>query len=112
MTDYQERIQTMSVNTLDGGDVCTCRNCGGTASRPGPGVYPVGWYGLTVSVPEWYSTGSGKQYIWMGMFCTVTCLVGYGPQLQDAADLAHQAYDPVIPAPPVRNPQGMRRPRQ
>lgn len=103
----------MSVSNPDGGEVCTCRNCGGTAPRPGPGVYPLGWYALTVSVPEWYSgDGSGKKYVWIGMFCTVACLLAHGPQLQADAELAHQVYEPVIPAQAVRNPQGMRHPRQ
>lgn len=34
-----------------------------------------------------------------------------GSQLQADADLAHQAYDPVVAVPPARNPQGMRYPR-
>ena len=102
----------MSVNIPDGSEVCTCRNCGGTARKPGPATYPVGWYGLTVSVPEWYcEDGSGRQYVWMGLFCSVDCLLAHGPELQDKADLAHQVYDPVIPALPARNPQGMRSPR-
>jgi hypothetical protein len=104
----------MSVSSYsDADEVATCRNCGGTARRKRPGTYPVGWYGLTVSVPEWYrEDGSDKQYMWVGMFCSPACLIAHGPKLQADADLAHQAYDPVIPTPPVRNPQGMRHPRQ
>jgi hypothetical protein len=101
----------VSVTTQEDVEIATCRSCMGTARRPGPGMYPVGWYGLTVSVPEWYGTSSGKQYIWLGQFCSVACLLAHGPQLQADADLAHQAYEPTAPAPAVRNPQGMRRPR-
>jgi hypothetical protein len=103
----------MSVSTPDGDEIQRCRNCNGTARRPGPGGYPVGWYGLTVSVPEWYSgDATGKTYVWLGMFCSVTCLLAHGPQLQADADLAHLVYDPAIPEPPARNPQGRRRPRE
>jgi hypothetical protein len=102
----------MSVSIPDSDEIVICRNCRGAARKTSTGWPPTGWYGLTVSVPEWYSDdGSGKQHVWLGMFCTVACLIGYGPQLQADADLAHQVYDPVIPAPPVRNPQGMRYPR-
>ena len=101
----------MSITDIEGNEVYVCRGCGGQARKIDAST-PDGWYSLTVSVPEWYSTGSGKDYVWIGMFCSVTCLVAYGPQLQADADLAHQAYDPVIPKQPARNPQGMRHPRQ
>lgn len=94
----------------------TCRNCGGTAERD-PGNrnrQPAGWYSLTVSVP--YETGNGKQYIWIGLFCSALCLITYGPQLTEQEALARQGYEAVAPvAPPVYagtgNPAGRRGPR-
>ena len=89
----------MSVSAPDCEEVHTCRNCMGTARKQGSGSYPAGWYALTVSVPEWYGTGSGKQYIWLGMFCSVACLLAHGPQLQADADLAHQGIRAGNPGP-------------
>lgn len=94
-------------------ETATCRNCGGTASRRrGGGGSPVGWYGLTVSVPEWYTENAGAEpYVWVGQFCGSECLIAYGPEIARMEALARQAYDAVVPEPPVRNPARRKEPR-
>jgi hypothetical protein len=75
----------------------TCKGCGGVAECGPSGGAPTGWYGLTVAVPAEISTGSGRGYIWVGMFCSVACLASATPQLERQEQLAHQAYEPVRP---------------
>lgn len=82
-----------------------CRNCGGTAPKPGrlpagdPVPQPAGWYNLTVSVP--YPTGTGKHYIWVGLFCSAACLIAYGAELEQQEAVARLWYEAVVPEPPA-----------
>lgn len=92
--------------------VATCRNCGGTASRRAGNSPPLGWYGLTVSVPEWYTEDSGGEpYVWVGLFCKSACLAAYGPDLARMEGLAREAYDAVVPVPAANNSGHRRGPR-
>ena len=101
----------MSV-TQDPDERATCRNCGGTAPRRPQRGSPVGWYGLTVSVPGWYAGDGRKEpYVWIGQFCCAACLIAYGPEITRMEDLHRLAYDPVVPDLPDRNPAGRRGPR-
>ncbi len=100
------------MSTLDGtDDVATCAGCRGTAPRRGGGGMPVGWYGLTVAVPEWYDdSGESPPYRWVGVFCGSACLIAYGPEIARMEDLARQAYDPA-PATASGRPRGRQEPR-
>jgi len=82
-----------------------CRYCSGTAPRPGDGL-PAGWIGVTVSVPGWYcGDGSGPRHVWLGLFCCVAHLLAHGPEMERQEDLARQAYQAVVPDPPVISSQ-------
>jgi hypothetical protein len=82
-----------------------CRHCLGTAPRPDTSI-PVGWLALTVSVPpEYCADGSGRTHIWLGLFCCAACLVAHGPEIERQQDLARQAYQAVVPDPPVISSQ-------
>jgi hypothetical protein len=88
-------------------DISTCKGCRGTAPAPPDGGFPVGWYGLTVSVPAWlHKDISGKRFVWIGLYCCAACLVTAGPAIAAAEELARQAYDAVVPQP--RNPVSRR----
>ena len=53
-----------------------CRSCPKTALIPYPSNegHPYGWYHLTVYVPSWFNTSSGKPYRSIGLFCSAVCL--------------------------------------
>ena len=74
----------------------TCKGCGGVAVCEHAGT-PAGWYGLTVALPPGMATQSGRNYLWVGLFCSVRCLAGSVPELERQEELAHQAYEPVRP---------------
>ena len=76
----------------------TCKGCQGTASNE-MSALPAGWYGLTVGMPPELSTGNGRGYIWMGLYCSVTCLEDTIPALRQQAELARELYEPVVPLP-------------
>lgn len=78
-----------------GARTVVCKGCGGTATAGH--ATPAGWYGLTVSVPPWMITESGKSFLWVGLFCSVACLASSVPELAQQEQLAHQVYEPVIP---------------
>ena len=83
-------------------DIATCANCKGTAPRRGGSGFPVGWYGLTVAVPGWFTNdGQESPYQWVGQFCGAACLIAYGPEIVRMENLARQGYDAVVPRPAV-----------
>ena len=95
-------------NATDG-QVATCRGCWGTAPKREGDRPPVGWYNLTVSVPDGYRRdGDPRPYLWVGLFCSAACLTAHGPVLAEKEALARQGYDAVIPEPAplpaARNP--------
>jgi hypothetical protein len=71
-----------------------CRGCGRKVTTPAPaaGGHPYGWYTLSVNVPP--EVGSnGRPYIYMGLFCSIGCLVGYENALAAAAALTEGLYE-------------------
>ena len=77
-------------------DVITCKGCGGWAPRDRERRNPPGWYGLTVAIPPGLDT-RGRDYAWVGSFCSVRCLSAAVPDLEQQEQLAHLAYEPVRP---------------
>jgi hypothetical protein len=78
--------------------VITCRGCGGRAPRGAGSRSPAGWYGLSVSLPETMTSSRDRGYVWVGQFCSIACLDAAVPELEQAEQLAQQAYEPVRPA--------------
>jgi hypothetical protein len=73
-----------------------CRACRGRAKNPSGGP-PIGWYQLTVGVPEYMETVKGRSYRWAGLFCSASCLAAGMNQIKQDEALERQAYDPEIP---------------
>lgn len=72
----------------------TCGNCGRSVIVPDPTEgHPYGWYSVSVGVPTWFNSGSGKPYRWIGVFCSVGCLVGHEEKLLIMRELAEQVYE-------------------
>lgn len=71
----------------------TCGNCRRSVSVPDPNEgHPYGWYTVSVNVPAWFNPISGKPYRWIGLFCSVGCLVAHEEKLLSMRELAEQAY--------------------
>jgi hypothetical protein len=70
-----------------------CRGCNREATTPNPaGGHPYGWYTLSVNVPP--EVGSnGRPYIYIGLFCSVSCLVGHERTLNEDAELTAGLYE-------------------
>jgi hypothetical protein len=63
--------------------VMTCRGCDRTVEVPDPDNdgHPYGWYSLSVRMPLELNGLTRKPFRWVGMFCSIECLMGHGPQL-------------------------------
>jgi hypothetical protein len=68
-----------------------CAACGLRKEVPGNRA-PYGWYLLSVQVPEWFNSGSERNYRWVGMFCSAACLAAYQPELDKQAALLSTVY--------------------
>ena len=69
-----------------------CVTCNAGAEVPG-GRAPYGWYALSVQVPEWFNSASGKSYRWAGVFCSPACLAGHQGELERQAALMRGVYE-------------------
>ena len=70
----------------------TCRNCGRTVAIPAPSEgHPYGWYSLSVGVPAELGH-SGKTYRWVGMFCSVGCLMAHENKLLEYVEATEGLY--------------------
>ena len=58
--------------------------------------HPYGWYNLTVNVPPVVHTSNdsrpAKPYLWLGIFCSVGCLVAHERVLIEQAELTADLY--------------------
>lgn len=72
-----------------------CKGCGGTAPHRENGRMPLGWYGLTVTVPPEFSD---IGYLWVGVFCGIACLAASIPGMAAQEELARLAYEPAPPS--------------
>lgn len=78
-------------------DYVECRGCHGTAPRPDEqGARPVGWYGLSVQVPAGWT--AGRNYVWVGLWCSVQCLLDTAGELLAQEAIARAGYDVVAPS--------------
>ena len=70
-----------------------CRGCGRQTTAPNPAAgHPYGWYTLSVNTPP--EVGSnGRPYIYIGLFCSVSCLVGHEHTLNMDAELTAGMYE-------------------
>lgn len=73
----------------------SCRQCGRRAETPAPSSdgHPYGWFYLTVNVPPWFNSGSGKPYRAIGLFCSPGCLAAAMPEIGRNAELHREAYE-------------------
>lgn len=55
--------------------------------------HPYGWYSLTVNTPPEMGHAD-KCYRWVGIFCSVGCLMAHEEKLLEYAELARGLYDP------------------
>jgi len=73
----------------------TCRACGRTLEISAPQAgHPYGWYSLSVNVPSHLNSVSGRPYRWVGLFCSVSCLVGHEAELRSQRALMRRLYEP------------------
>jgi hypothetical protein len=83
----------MMIMVRDEGITAVCHGCQGRApSAMADGKRPVGWYGLTVQVPEGYS-GRARDYIWVGLWCSIACLAASIPSLTAQEAAARTTYE-------------------
>ena len=85
------------------GGTRTCKGCGGKADAADGSQHPAGWLGLTAFTPKHIGTGSGKGYVWVGLYCSVACLARDLMNLRYQEELAQQAFEPVRAGPPPRS---------
>lgn len=73
----------------------SCRECGRTADTPDPdaGGHPYGWFYLTVNVPPWFNSASGKLYRAVGLFCSAGCLAAAMPRITADEEMHSHAYE-------------------
>ena len=71
-----------------------CRSCHRTADHRTdiPDGHPHGWYNLTVNVPPELGQ-RGKGYRWIGVFCSIGCLMAHEQILIEQAEEMHGLYD-------------------
>ena len=70
-----------------------CRGCARQATTPAPAEgHPYGWYTLSVNVPPEIA-GGGRAYIYIGLFCSIGCLVGHERTLTEDAELTAGLYE-------------------
>jgi hypothetical protein len=72
-----------------------CRQCKKSASTPAPDAegHPYGWLYLTVNVPPWFNSGTGRHYRSIGLFCSAACLEAALPEITRDEDLHRSAYE-------------------
>ena len=70
-------------------DTVFCAECEGTAPKNGDHP-PDGWYSVFVSVPVAIRP---RRKVWVGLFCSASCLAAHGPVI--AAAEATATYDRV-----------------
>jgi hypothetical protein len=73
----------------------SCRQCKKTAEVPVPQAdgHPYGWFYLTVMVPPWFNSATGKAYRAVGLFCSAECLAAAMPDIQRDEELHRNAYE-------------------
>jgi hypothetical protein len=71
-----------------------CRNCrrAGPASEPRSG-HPYGWYSLSVNIPPELDHTGNKPYRWVGLFCSIGCLMAHEDVLIRDAETMRGLYD-------------------
>jgi hypothetical protein len=73
----------------------SCRTCGRTVTVQEPANgHPYGWYTLSVNVPPDMGHKGEKFFRWLGMFCSIGCLMAHEETLIRDAELAQELYDP------------------
>lgn len=69
-------------------DIKRCKHCGTEETVPQGASPPPGWLSLSVTVPAGVTTKKGQPFLWIGLFCSVACLLQNGPELERAEALA------------------------
>jgi hypothetical protein len=73
----------------------SCRYCKKQAQTPSPNAegHPYGWFYLTVNVPPWFNSATGKHYRAIGLFCSAACLAATLPEITRDEELHRNAYE-------------------
>ena len=73
----------------------SCRHCKRQAETPAPSPegHPYGWFYLTVNVPLWFNSATGRPYRAIGLFCSPGCLAAEMPGIERDAELHREAYE-------------------
>jgi hypothetical protein len=73
----------------------SCRYCKRRATVPVPEAqgHPYGWFYLTVSVPPWFNSATGKMYRAVGLFCSAECLARGLPDITRDEEMHRNAYE-------------------
>ena len=74
-----------------------CRTCRGTLTYSEFRL-PHGWYQVTVGVPDFMESTPGRGYLWIGVFCSASCLSAGLPEIQKQEELARQVYEAEVPS--------------
>ena len=73
----------------------TCRTCERTVVIPEPADgHPYGWFALTAHLPIHLNAQSKRGYRWIGMFCSVRCLMAHEAELLSQQELMRGVYEP------------------
>lgn len=73
----------------------TCKGCKRTEQVPEPSAegHPYGWFYLTVNVPPWFNSGTGRMYRSIGLFCSAVCLESSMPEIARDEEQHRHAYE-------------------
>lgn len=76
---------------------CKNQGCARTVQVPAPPLpsegHPYGWLYLTVHVPAWFNSASGRPYRAIGLFCSADCLGAYIGELRREEERHRHAYE-------------------
>ncbi len=69
------------------GEKAVCRRCRRTGPKFPP---PQGWYSVSVNVPK---TIDKRGYVWVGLFCSLSCLAFHMPTMKMQDDMTQDLYE-------------------